>query len=371
MLLIVTASFLFVYAALIGFYLYQWLQTEEFEIGEEESVSISVVIAARNEAENIGTLLRCLQAQSYPEALYEVIVVDDFSTDDTARVLRSFEWQLLRIITPGVEEHKSSKKICLEAGIKAATGDLIVVTDADCVVPEHWLRYIAGFQQQRNAVFIAAPVKLKTYTRLLSIFQSLDFITLQGITAASVRANFHSMCNGANLAYLKTAFFEVNGFAGIDKIASGDDMLLMYKIWSKHPDRVHYLKTRRAIVETTPMETWKSFFYQRVRWSSKATYYQDRRVSAVLLFVYLLNFLFFVLLVVAFCWPGGWTMLMIYLVGKVVIELPFVYIISRFYGEEKWMIFFPFLQPLHITYVVVVGLLSQFGAYEWKGRRTK
>ena len=74
----------------------------------------------------------------------------------------------------------------------------------------------------------------------------MDFMVLQGITGAVVYKNNLSMCNGANLAYEKKAFYEVNGFAGIDHIASGDDMLLMHKIWKKYPDRVHYLKSKEC-----------------------------------------------------------------------------------------------------------------------------
>jgi cellulose synthase/poly-beta-1,6-N-acetylglucosamine synthase-like glycosyltransferase len=199
----------------------------------------------------------------------------------------------------------------------------------------------------------------------------LDFITLQGITAAGVSANMHSMCNGANLAYLRSAFFEVNGFKGIDKLASGDDMLLMYKIWKKYPQRVHYLKTKEAIIETEPVYSWKDFFLQRIRWSSKATYYKDWRITLVLFFVYLFNFLFLVLLVAAFWNKYYWQVIVFYLLGKTLIELPFVYSVARFYKQERLIIFFPFLQPLHIFYTIVIGLVSQFGTYEWKGRRTK
>jgi cellulose synthase/poly-beta-1,6-N-acetylglucosamine synthase-like glycosyltransferase len=113
----------------------------------------------------------------------------------------------------------------------------------------------------------------------------MDFMTLQGITGASVQKNILSMCNGANLAYEKEIFTRVNGFAGIDHIASGDDMLLMHKIWKQNPGKVHYLKSPDAIVTTQPMKTWNDFFDQRIRWASKATKYDDQRIIAVLFLV--------------------------------------------------------------------------------------
>jgi cellulose synthase/poly-beta-1,6-N-acetylglucosamine synthase-like glycosyltransferase len=163
----------------------------------------------------------------------------------------------------------------------------------------------------------------------------------------------------------------VGGFSGIDKLASGDDMLLMYKIWKKYPRKVNYLKNEQAIVETESMPTWKDFFQQRIRWSSKAGYYKDWRISSVLFFVYLFNCLFFVLLIACFFDSYYWYVLAFYLLGKIIIEIPFVYSVARFYKAQKLLLYFPFLQPLHIIYTVVVGLVSQFGTYQWKGRKTK
>lgn len=371
MLLIITTAFLFIYGLLILFYFYHWLHLEEPVLNSSATIAISVVIAARNEEKNIACLLNALSKQTYPQEFFEIIVVDDFSIDKTAESVKEFKNDRIVLIQPNVEASLSSKKKAIEAGILKAKGQLIVITDADCVPKKEWMQTIASFQQHTNSVFIAAPVKLETNSSLLGVLQSLDFITLQGITAASVAANAHTMCNGANLAYLRSAFFEVDGFSGIDKIASGDDMLLMYKIWQKYPRKVHYLKNEKTIVETAPMPTWKSFFQQRIRWSSKATYYKDWRITLVLLFVYLFNCLFFVLLLAAFGNSYYWRILLLYAVGKIVVEAPFVYSIAKFYKNQKLIFYFPFLQPLHIAYTVVIGLVSQFSHYEWKGRKTK
>jgi cellulose synthase/poly-beta-1,6-N-acetylglucosamine synthase-like glycosyltransferase len=371
MLLIITGFFLMGYGGLICFYFYHWLHIGEAKIYGEAVTPISVVIAARNEALNMEGLLNALLKQTYPADLFEIIIIDDFSTDRTQEVINPFLNARIHLIRPDVSAGYSSKKKAIEAGVKKAVGELIVITDADCIPGENWLRAIAASQQRTGAVFIAAPVKLRGNKSILSIFQSLDFMTLQGITAASVAANVHSMCNGANLAYLKTSFIEVNGFEGIDKKASGDDMLLMYKICQKHPKDVHYLKSRDGIVVTKAAQTWKEFIAQRIRWSSKATYYNDKRITAVLLFIYLFNILFFVLVINCFLGKIPWSFLLYYLGGKTLIEIPFVYSVATFYKEEKLVFYFPFFQPLHIFYTVTIGLLSQFGTYQWKGRTTK
>src|SRR5258705_5331742 len=279
-LLYITIGFLVVYSILILFYRAGWQELKPFsQPGLPPSIEISVIIAARNEEENIGKLLTSLEKQTYPRHLFEVIVVDDHSTDKTATIVNSFSFA--KLIKLQLDNINSYKKKAIETGIVAASGDLIVTTDADCIVKESWLRTIAAFNAATNAIFIAAPVMMEYRSNLLQTFQTLDFLVLQGITAASVQKRIHNMCNGANLAYERKVFFEVNGFSGIDHIASGDDMLLLHKIAKKYPDRVHYLKSMGAIVSTKPMPSWSSFFNQRIRWASKALYYNDKRIFRV------------------------------------------------------------------------------------------
>jgi poly-beta-1,6-N-acetyl-D-glucosamine synthase len=364
------AIFLFVcYSALIIFYWLAWKSAPEFQIKSTSNIPVSVVVPARNEEKNIATLLRALEQQSYPRNLVQVIVANDQSTDNTAMIAKSFPGisvvDLNRIITG------SHKKRAIEEAIKIATGDLIITTDADCLPPSNWIQTLASFREETNSRFIAAPVAFQNNSSLLQLFQALDFLVLQGITGASVMKNAHSMCNGANLAYEKKAFLEVNGFEGIDHIASGDDMLLMHKMWTRFPGRVHYLKSKEAVVATQPMTTWKDFFYQRIRWASKATFYDDKRIFWALLLVYLFNLSLLVLLVVGFSFPVLWAYLITLLLAKTAIEFPFVYSVAKFFNKQTLLRYFPFFQPLHIAYTIVIGCLAQFGKYEWKGRRVK
>jgi len=369
---LITLIFLLLYALLIFYYRREWTRLSCYEpVGAINNHFISVIVPARNEEENIAFLLKALAGQTYPEENFEIIVVNDFSTDQTAEVVRSFSLPNLFLTGPEADITASSKKKSIEAGIQKARGELIVTTDADCIPGRNWLRTLNDFYAQKNAAFIAAPVKFTQDNSFLQLFQSLDFLTLQGVTAASVGGNFHTMCNGANLAYQKRAFEKVNGFEGIEKIATGDDMLLMYKIWKQFPDKVFYLKNTEAIVATAPMKSWKAFYMQRKRWASKTLVYDDHRILIVLCFVYLFNCLFPVLILASFFDPACWWYVLGFWIVKTLIELPFVYSVARFYQEQRLVKFLFFFQPFHILYTVFVGLISQFGKYEWKGRKTK
>jgi poly-beta-1,6-N-acetyl-D-glucosamine synthase len=371
MILLSVFGILFIlYSILIIYYRASWKKIPFYTNWESKKhTRVSIIIPARNEEQNIGNLLNVLKEQNYPGLLTEIIVVDDHSTDATAAIVRQFKE--IKLVSLNEEQINSYKKKAIEKGIEAATGELIITTDADCIPGKNWLETIASFKELNDSVFIVAPVCFKTHSSLLSVFQSLDFITLQGITGAAVASNKLSMCNGANLAYEKNVFHEVNGFAGIDSIASGDDMLLMHKIWKTQPGLVHYLKSKDAIVETLPADSWKSFLNQRIRWASKATFYTDKRITAVLALVYLFNLSFLVFLIAGFWNHLYWLYLLIALLAKTIIELPFVYTVAKFFGQQSLIKYFPLLQPLHITYTIIAGWLGQFGTYEWKGRKVK
>lgn len=365
------------YAAVIFYYNTSWRAIPEYAPKNImiPSTGFSIIIPARNEAGNIGPLLDSILSQTYSRDLFEVIVVDDHSTDETAAVVRRYEG--VRLLQLKEDRINSYKKKAIETGIAAAKNDWIVCTDADCIVTPDWLHVLASFIGDKAPVFVAAPVSFipgaskGKKESVLYIFQALDFLTLQGITGASVAGKKHNMCNGANLAYKREVFYEVDGFKGIDNIASGDDMLLMHKIWKRYPEQIGYLKSKEAIVETEAASTWKAFFNQRIRWASKATSYDDKRIFIVLLLVYLFNCSFLALLVLSFFNIIYLYAFLVFIVLKTLIEISFVGRVSRFFNRRHLLKYFFFFQPLHIGYTIISGFLGTFGSYEWKGRKVK
>jgi ABC-type dipeptide/oligopeptide/nickel transport system permease subunit/cellulose synthase/poly-beta-1,6-N-acetylglucosamine synthase-like glycosyltransferase len=379
LLILISLLLIAVYANLIGFYSKTWEKIPIFErkyLLTGSQIKITVIIAARNEEKNIGSCLQALAAQDYPSSLYQVIVVDDHSTDQTWNILTSLRFDKMNALFiplrefTGQPQHSGSfKKFAIESAIAACQGDLILTTDADCRPGNQWLSVIADCYQQTGAKMIAAPVKIESGKSMITIFQTLDFITLQGITGAAVFRKVHSMCNGANLAFEKKVFVEVGGYRDIDDIPSGDDMFLMHKIFKQYPDGLFFLKNEAAIVSTKPESSWKGFFNQRIRWSSKADKYQEKNLFRVLLFVYAFNLLFPVLLFVAIWKPGLLILLAVLLILKTAIEFSFVRRVASFFGQQKLMAYFAFFQPLHIAYILIAGWLGKFGSYQWKDRK--
>lgn len=340
-----------------------------------DAVSFSVIIPARNEEANIGSCLQSIIDNNYPSALLEIIVIDDYSTDATLDIIKAIQQQndCVRFIEMKeliVQDKKinSYKKLAIQKAVERAKGTYIITTDADCIAPKQWLKNFNSFILEKEAYFIAAPVRFINDDKFLSIFQCLDFLSLQGITAASVSAGFHSMCNGANLCYKKNVFFEVDGFKGFEHLASGDDMFLMGKIQKKYPNKTQYIFSPDSIVATLPMPTLKTFFNQRIRWASKADSYDDKRIVAVLFLVYFTNLVFPILFILGFFNVQYFLWLAIFYSIKVAIEMIFMRNICRFFGQKELLKYFPVMEVFHILYTIISGWLGKFGKYEWKGR---
>ncbi|MBW7913643.1 MAG: glycosyltransferase [Taibaiella sp.] len=362
------------YAILMVLYRVGWTRQESFHMqpGYQPQTKISVIVPARNEECHIADCIRSLLVQDYPAALLEIIVVDDHSTDRTAEIIQSFSSVHYVELSKHTEGNVSSyKKLALATGIAGARGELIVTTDADCTAGTQWLKHIAALYERDMPVMIVAPVDFSCGSNTVQLFQSLDFMSMQGITTASLQLKLGNMCNGANLAFQRAAFDRVGGYKGVDHIASGDDYLLMMKLNKAYPNAISYLKSPEAIVYTPPQPDWKSFLQQRIRWASKSGKYDDKKMTAVLSFVYLFNLSFLLMLIVSLFHPGYGAYLLVMLVLKIVAELFYLYRVAGFFNKRKQLWLFPLLQPLHIVYIVIAGLLGFTGNYQWKGRSVK
>ena len=376
---LIVLAFLFVlYASAILMYRYWFVKLKQFVVPANftEQTSFSIIIPARNESENIVGCLQSILNNNYPKDLYEIIVIDDHSTDDTSALVlqlqaKNSNIKLLRLADEiDGQLLNAYKKKAIEKAIGIATKEWIITTDADCFTPDKWLQNFAAYIQETKHVLVAAPVVFFKKPTVLSMFQYIDFLSLQGITAASVSAGFHTMCNGANLAYQKAAFIAVGGFKDIDHIASGDDMFLMNKIKKQYPDGLGYLYAQEATVATHPMDSWNAFLNQRIRWASKADKLKDKSVLLVLVLVYFFNLLIFLMPVMAILNPVFIVYCLIALLLKTIIELSFALPVGRFFGQS-FVWWFPLLQPIHIAYTVIAGWLGKFGSYKWKGRSVK
>jgi cellulose synthase/poly-beta-1,6-N-acetylglucosamine synthase-like glycosyltransferase len=352
---------------------FYWNKIKKFSSRVQSSPAmISVIIPVRNEEENIGALLQDLTNQTFPFSHFEVLVMDDSSTDDTARVVRDFSQHAackIKLISLPDIPTSSPKKRAIETAIGSAKGSLIVTTDGDCRVQPGWLQSIATCYAATGARLISAPVTFTDEYSLTDHLQTVEFASLIGSGASAISAGYPSLCNGANLTYEKETFEAVGGFDGVRHIASGDDEFLMHKIAAKYPGSIHFLKNDQAVVRTTAHKTWSGFFRQRKRWASKWKHYQSRTPLVLALYVFMSNFSViagFILLLSGHVNSGTFISL---LAIKCLPEWLFLGSILRFLKKPGSIWYIPVTQVIYPFYVCFFGLVAQQSEYLWKGRK--
>lgn len=333
-------------------------------IGLKPKTKFSIIVPFRNETENLPILLESFSRLNYPIELFEVILVDDES-EETFKV-QSLKFKVS--VIKNVRVSNSPKKDAIAKAMQIVNTDWIITTDADCVVNKNWLLVLDNYIQLHDVAMIAGAVTYDCKNSFLHHFQQLDLASLQGATIGSFGINKGFMCNGANFAYTKSFFKELNGFEGNDRIASGDDVFLLQKAIAKFPEKVHYLKSQNNIVITKPLNDWKSLFYQRVRWASKTSSYQSAFAKGLGLLVFAGN----LGLIIGFgCWMFGVILfqnIVLLFLLKFLIDAVLIYKTNCFFTKTKmqYLILSSFFYPF---FSVSVVLYSLFGKYEWKGRK--
>lgn len=332
---------------------------------------VSVLIAARNEEDNIARTLDCIVAQDFPKDRLEIIVVDDHSTDATAEIVAGFADRGVKLIKLNEGDKLNSyKKLAISRAIAAATGDIMVTTDADCRMGVRWLSTVISCFEQSDAKMLSSPVVYSEEKSYFERLQTLEFLYLIGLGAAGIGNGHPTTCNGANLAYRRDVFYAMGGFNGIDNLASGDDELFLHKVAEQHADKIGFCKSKDAIVYTDAKPSLKAFISQRKRWASKSTKYKDKKVVALGVSIWLFNL---ALLAGALHFmvdlPKLHGLFLIAFVLKVAAESIFIYPLCAFADRRKLLVNLPYLSLIHALYLVYIGVAGNVGKYSWKDRK--
>ncbi len=382
--IIAPATLSLIYGIMVIYFFIGWVSLKKSLPVTTSSLtkSVTVVIPVRNEEKNIVACLESIFKQDYPKHLFEVIVVDDYSTDDTRKIVRELSYPALRLFDlqqylGARGEKKPNKKEALSIGIKNAQGELILTTDGDTIRNESWISAMVNFYVNNQFKLITAPVLVNPAYTPLQLMQQADVATLMGISAATTHFKAPTMCSGANLMYEKETFTAVEGFKGNNDVPSGDDIFLMQKIHAKHPNGIGFVKSYDAAVFTKPEKGIFSFLAQRIRWVSKSSRYATWWVKSMLVFAYLFNFITLGV--------GIWCGYQFYLNNDVNLLLPAIILFGSklffdllfttpvfYFFKKLWLLLLlPLIELLHIIYIVFIGILGLSGRYRWRGRRVQ
>ncbi|MDN3678126.1 glycosyltransferase [Flavobacterium paronense] len=369
---IVFLVILLVYVFLIIQLIFGFNKVKSFEVTDlNPKTAFTIVVPFRNEAKNLPKLLESISNLNYPPKLIEIILVDDFSTDNSERVCIQWRMKHEHLDTTLLENlilSGSPKKDAIGRAMPIAKHDWVITTDADCVVNKNWLLTLGNYIQTNNPELIVGAVMYKAKNNWFHHFQQLDLMSLQGVTIGSFGIGKPFMCNGANFAYTKKFFAEIGGFGGISDTASGDDVFLLQKAVNANLEKVHYLKNRDSIVKTKPENDLFKLFMQRVRWAGKSTGYKSSYGKFLAVIVLLMN-----LSLVVGCWllvvgKIDWRVILCVFTVKYLVDYIMLYKSNAYLRNGKFFvpiassIIYPFFSSL-------VGIYSLFGSFTWKGRK--
>lgn len=343
-----------------AWYVLRLTPLHEEKTNNEKITQVSIVVAFKNEIKNLHQLINSLKSQSINHENFEVILVDDNSTDGSYELAKelsegSIDVQVLKNLYSG-------KKRAIQTGVHAAKHNWIVQTDADVILPRNWVESISK-SITSEIDFIAAPLRVKTSNnRMVERFLAMENLALQQLTYSSIETGKPLMCNGANMAYRKSVYLANENNLRFD-IPSGDDTFLLIETWKSKPNRITYLTNREAIVDTQAADSYQDAVIQHTRWAKKVSAYSGTKHIQTT--GWLLLTAHFLVLILFF---GGLTFkeihyFFIYWIIKSLIDIRFTKNIQRFFNQKmdatsvlSFNLFYPvFLIEVFIRSIIKKG----------------
>lgn len=363
------------YSFYILYFIVGWLRTNNFKLANElkSFPTISIIIPVRDEEEHIRDLILDIQSQNYPQSKLDIIIIDDDSKDRTIEIVKELNFSNVKVIPLIIDnEIYAYKKRAISLGVENSNAELIITTDGDCRMGPNWIPSIVEFYNANNFQLISAPVSYYNEKSWFEKVQSVEFQFLIGAAAACIKNGMPNTCNGANMAYTRKMFIDINGYEGIDDLANGDDEMLLHKVYKSYPNSIGFLKNSDAIVSTYAKSSFKSFIQQRKRWAAKSSKYFDLRAIVMVSSVFLLNLCILLSFPLSFV-NGVFLHFFIYsFLIKVILDGFFFFLTLKFFHKLRLLPYIFIVELLYSFYIVYIGIIGNTGStYVWKGRSVK
>ncbi|MDI1235046.1 MAG: glycosyltransferase [bacterium] len=358
LLLIISIFIVLIYCFFIG-YIITHIKLN-FSKSESPIAKVSILIPCRNEAKNIANCLRSIAWQTLPINQYDIIIIDDFSEDDTVKIATEFKNKLPLTI---LHNSMPGKKNALALGINHAVNDCIITTDADCTMEKDWLKSMLYSFENRNLKMLCGPVNLKSDGSFFQNLQQTESAAIVGISATMLNIRKPATCNGANLMFSRAAFKELNGYGNHQQLASGDDDLLLHTFYRQDATRVGYELNYNAMVYPAACKNFAEFLNQRSRWLSKRKFYAYPWNSRLQGLIVIQLLTFYSLLIIAL--STGHLLAIALILNKYLFDLMLGVKLKRVFNFKYLQIL---LMPFYEFYIVIVLVYARFSKIKWKGR---
>jgi cellulose synthase/poly-beta-1,6-N-acetylglucosamine synthase-like glycosyltransferase len=332
------------------------------QIHETASPFVSVVIAARNEEEHLAQCLQSVTQQTYSSEKYEIIVVNDNSTDGTEKICHDFARRHSNVKYVSAPEDRAlpGKTNALDQGVQKAHGEVILITDADCTVPSTWVEFTA--KRYGPDIGIVGGVTVQTASTWFEGMQSLDWAFLLGLAASAVARRNPLSTIGNNLSFRKSAYQDVGGYRKIPFSVTEDFMLFQSIVKTNKWDYL-YPVDGRVLVVSQPCATLKELARQKHRWGKGGL---DMKLSGMLIMA--VGFATHALLLTTLA-MGSFLVAASCLLAKIAADYFFLEAILKRLERTDLLKYIYLFEAYFIVYVLLLPFIVFLGGRViWKGR---
>lgn len=323
---------------------------------------VSVVVAARDEESNLASCLESVLRQTYPTDSFEVIVINDHSTDRTERICQAFAERYPNFSYVNAREDAGlrGKTNALDQGIERARGEVILITDADCTAPSTWVEWTA--RRYDKSVGIVGGITLQKASNWFEGMQSLDWAFLLGLAAATMTLRIPLSTIGNNLSFRKSAYNEVGGYRKIPFSVTEDFMLFQAIVQEKRWDYICPIDPR-VLVISQPCSSWLELLRQKHRWGRGGV---DMKFSglSIMAIGFGLN-----VVILATALTGDLVASAAAFLLKMIGDFAFLESVLKKQQRKDLLRFFPWFELYFVGYVLLLPFIVAFGGRViWKGR---
>lgn len=368
-MLIFLAAVASVYLFMQLYLFYSWKRSATVNIAAEDLpvIKVSVVIPVRNEEAGIIECLGALSKQKFPKEHYEILVVNDHSTDKTCKYAKTFPDAKVIDLPEGEE----GKKKALLYGVDHAGGEIILTTDGDCVMGENWMVSMVGTLIGKSADLVTGPVVLTLHNKdkFIEYYQQMEQSSLNILTCGGIKSKWLYSSNGANMGFYKSFFEKIQPFADNMEIPSGDDVFFIQK-GKMNGGKVAFVKSRDAIAYTPVLETFDGFINQRLRWGGKAKAYRHFGTQFYLGTFLAFHLVFFIFLILSVAFQDARSYFLYLIILKLLVDYLIIRTGMRWVMQNySWMdiIKASYFQILYLYFVIYRYIIGS--RYNWKGRK--
>ncbi len=330
----------------------------------KELPDVSVIIAARNEEENILRCLKSLDKLEYPEDKLQIILVDDRSTDNTGNIIENFiinKPKFTKIVTRKEIGRLKGKTNALANALEIATGEIILTSDADCVMAPTWVKTIVSYYQ--DDVAMVHGFTTQTANNFFSGMQAIDFIYLLIVAAGMMNLGTPISCIGNNMSYRKKVYLEVGGYESLP-FSVTEDFNLLKAIYKLKKYKIIYPLDKDALVTSKACKDIKALYHQKKRWAVgglKAIW----QGYVLFVFGFLTNAL---VLLTPFFYSKVWLYLLLFKLATDLFLLLPAYKKLGLLKDLKYFLAFEIYYSLYVTLLPFIVLFAG-RTVSWKGRK--